>query len=82
MSLFILQYVTNTYGAFEFNDLNTKLFNSKKDAENAILQIAKDEYPKVFENIEALEDFLARLLNDGKPALTFMISEVSFKIRD
>lgn len=82
ISLFILQYVTNTYGTFEFDDLNTKVFKSKNEAENAILQIAKIEYPDadpdVFEDIETLEDFLIRLLNDDKPALLFMISEISF----
>lgn len=84
MSIFVLQYVTNTYGTFGFGDLNTKLFESQEDAANAVLQIAKDEYPnanpKVFENIETLKDFFTNLSDNDKPVMVFMISEISFKI--
>ena len=81
MSIFILQYVTNTYGKFEFDDLNTKVFKSGEDAADAILQIAKAEYPdadpEIFEEIEILDDYLIRLENDDRPALMYRITETT-----
>lgn len=84
MSIFVLQYVTNTYGTFEFDDINIKLFKSAEDAADAVLQIAKNEYPdedpEIFEDIEACDDFMIRLLDDDKPALMYEITEKSLDI--
>lgn len=80
MSIAVLQYVKNTQGVFEFDDLNTKLFKFTEDAVAAILQIAKDEYPdadpEVFENIDNLDDYLIRLENDDYPVLMYRITEI------
>lgn len=80
MTLFILQYVTNSYGTFGFDELQSHVFSTRDNAYDFILQIAKREYPDadpdVFEDIEALEDYLVRLTNDDKPALMFEILEI------
>lgn len=84
MTVFIVQYVTNSYGMFSFDELNTRLFKTKEETRTFILEIAKREYPHanpdVFADIEMFDDYLDRLANDHKPVLMYTISEISFRI--
>lgn len=83
MTLFLLHYVTNSYGAFGFDELETRVFLTRDEVHNFILQLAKQEYPDenpdVFKSLEALENFLDRLHNDDQPILMFEILEINSK---